>query len=75
MEANSKTKKPWYKIWWVWVIIFFVIGSVFNRQNENENKQVDANWEKLRNQGYDVGPMTDEERRRIQNKSADALTH
>jgi hypothetical protein len=27
---NEKSKKPWYKIWWVWVIAFFVLGGIVN---------------------------------------------
>jgi hypothetical protein len=55
------------------LIVGYAIYSNFFKKTEV--KMVDENWEKLRKQGYDVSPMTDEERRRIQSKSADALIH
>lgn len=26
-------KKPWYKIWWVWLIILVILGSIFGEDN------------------------------------------
>lgn len=45
MEGQIK-KKPWYKKWWIWLIIVFVIGAIGSlnqdeerSSNDNKNKE------------------------------------
>jgi hypothetical protein len=43
MDINKKAKKPWYKKWWVWVIIVFVVFALIQgttSQKDEINKKV-----------------------------------
>lgn len=43
MDINKKAKKPWYKKWWVWVIIVVVVFALMQgatSQKDEINKKV-----------------------------------
>ncbi|MBW1606301.1 Ltp family lipoprotein [Lactobacillus sp. Sy-1] len=44
---NKKNQKPWYKVWWIWLIIviavFFIFGFLSGTGSDNKNSSSSSN--------------------------------
>lgn len=42
MEEKAKTKKPFYKRWWVWVIVVILLIGIFGPEGNTDNSTDDS---------------------------------
>jgi len=42
IAVDAKSKKKWFKKWWVWLIAIFVIGGIANTASEQEPSSIDV---------------------------------